>query len=454
MITILDCEKVELLKVFSVSWMENGVNANVLAYVPIGYIDAKERSVDVGFITPYRGDRVNPCTHLTVDGCVWAVDIATSDPGPNIFPYFYFHGVKMSYLGNFSLSHICDRGETDGHKNWTEYQFEARVIDNCTVYAKYVTETYSWSRYYKEYIHNTNGYTSFYTRASEKTSRWTCEQVSITGTSRTFYANSSWKSSAKSSYCWVPSAEGIIARLPSRTSKIDDLLDECISQTKFTDVNSLAYLKDAFEIGTMALSTIKAIKSLDNPKSWADLFLSVKYGWKMTIVDTLELSEALGRAAATAPRKYETYHASRLTDDWRESLSFRVDNSASPGTSLRQMINWGIWPTAKNLWDFVPFSFVVNWLTGLNGIMQAIDDNVILCHLPASNICHSWKFSGEIQATALNTNLCGTLSVRYYQRNVLKTLPWKKFKLDSINGLSGHGAELTAIVVQKYLGNK
>ena len=454
MITILDCEKVELLNVFATSWVENGVNAHVLAYVPTGLTNAKERSVDVGFITSYGGNRVNPCTHLTVDGRVWAVDIATSDPGPNIFPYFYFHGVKMSFLGDFSLSHTCERGETDGHRNWTDYQFEAKVIDNCTVYAKRITDTYSWSKTNKAYIHNTSGYTALYTRPNINIRKWDCEQVSINGTVKKFYVNSSWKPAAKSSHCWIPSADGIVAKLPKRESQLDSLLDECISQTKFVDVNSLAYLKDAAEIGSMALSTIRAIKSLDNPKSWADLFLSVKYGWKMTIADTLELSEALGRAAATAPRKYEKYHASCNENDWQEYLSFRVDNSASPGTSLRQLINWGIWPTAENLWDFVPFSFVVNWLTGVNGIMRAIDDNIILCHLPASDICHSWKYSGELQATALNTNLCGTLSVRYYQRNVLKTLPWKKFKLDSINGLSGHGAEITAIVAQKYLGNK
>lgn len=448
MITILDCEKVELLPTLMLSWIEHGSNATIRCAAVMTRVGERKRSVDAGFITSYGGNRVNPCTHLKVDGQVWAVDIPTKDPGPNIFPWAYFYGYLTSHVDDFELEHRQDRETSYKYPFWTDYTAYQHVIDENTVEAGYTCSTHRPTSNTGKYVHTFTSEHYTYTRRLNKPTYWDVMKIDEKGRVTKSTTRSSFKSH-KAAHAWVPMADGILNHLPERTSDIDSLLDSCIQQQKLVNVNSLAYLKDFAEIGSMAMSTVKAIKSLDNPKSWADLFLSVKYGWKMTLADTLELSKALGTAVGSAPRKHQRCRASREANGWQEYLSFDVDNSASPGTSLRQLINWGIWPTAENLWDFVPFSFVVNWLTGLNGIMQAIDDNLILCHLPVSHICHSFKYVGTISASSFSTNLLGTLRIQYYQRQILKSLPWKKFKLDSINGLSGHGAEATALIVQR-----
>lgn len=151
------------------------------------------------------------------------------------------------------------------------------------------------------------------------------------------------------------------------------------------DINSIAMCKDLIELKDFILSTIQLLRGKVTPKSIADLYLSTKYGWKLLISDLLEIHETLeveteklrtsthpwqrsrGRAHADQNpywHKYSAEYSVKLVYEDPESkfLSFLKDMMASD-----------FWPTTGNVWDMIPFSFVVDWFIPLGDKFELLD---------------------------------------------------------------------------------
>jgi hypothetical protein len=97
---------------------------------------------------------------------------------------------------------------------------------------------------------------------------------------------------------------------------------------------------------------------------------------------------------------------------------------ASPSGLLSAAIGadaLGILPKASNLWDLLPFTFVVNWFTGVGEAMRRAEYSLVLAGIPAYFV-HTYALTSPLSAdelASLGTSSAGTqpASLRLYYRD-------------------------------------
>jgi len=103
---------------------------------------------------------------------------------------------------------------------------------------------------------------------------------------------------------------------------------------------------------------------------------------------------------------------------------------AGPKALLRQILfadGFGILPKPSNLWDLIPFSFVVNWLTGVGANIRKAEYGAILAFVNVYYV-HSYLLESPLVADDLtpygvHSDMIDGLTMRWYRRYVSTYLP-------------------------------
>jgi hypothetical protein len=82
----------------------------------------------------------------------------------------------------------------------------------------------------------------------------------------------------------------------------------------------------------------------------------------------------------------------------------------------------GILPKVSNLWDLVPFSFAVNWFTGIGGSIRRAEYSVMLSALPAYYV-HTYTIespltSDELSLYGFSSSISDPAVLRLYYRDI------------------------------------
>jgi hypothetical protein len=104
------------------------------------------------------------------------------------------------------------------------------------------------------------------------------------------------------------------------------------------------------------------------------------------------------------------------------------DIPSEPIRSILGLNSLGILPTPQRLWDLVPLSFVVNWLTNLGPLMSALQNVVIGQVMTIEYGVHSYTVSSPvpdslIAAMGLKSTELVVPTYKWYQREVSPILP-------------------------------
>jgi hypothetical protein len=162
-----------------------------------------------------------------------------------------------------------------------------------------------------------------------------------------------------------------------------DLAYDCYSQIQLWNSNAIAYGKDLTMITAAAKDLVASVKSLllqkdaaGAAKHIADLFLSCRYGWYLSAVDTMSLLTADYDAAYPEGRckrsSMYTYFRRGYTIEARMSVYCRpYSDSISDLASLLQMFDVEL--TLENIWDLIPYSFVVDWVVNVGDTLSRLD---------------------------------------------------------------------------------
>lgn len=240
-----------------------------------------------------------------------------------------------------------------------------------------------------------------------------------------------------------------------------DLAADCYSQISLWDSNGLAYMKDLIGLGEFVKSTVSAVHSLIslNPKTLlkdlADVFLSFRYGWCLTAKDTVSLVtsdyDALypqGRCKRSSAYTYLTNEGMLATA--RMAVYCRpYSNSISELGSFLELMDLDL--TAENLWDLVPYSFVVDWFFNLGGIFERMDQWNKIDNFDIFLTGRSLKGTEVVDLNEIwgLHSVVGTCKLHYYKR----TYTTDVFKPSLISFRSGqkfdHWLESSALVVQR-----
>lgn len=203
------------------------------------------------------------------------------------------------------------------------------------------------------------------------------------------------------------------------------------------------------------------LSSLTKVSRFASVFLSYRYGLPLTISDmkdlmrrvhdlrdkAVDLPVSIVRSQSkTSVRPCGGILKAVSTKQWYKIYYRPIDNQVM--NVVRSLLDWDIYPTFQNLWDLVPFSFVVDWFIDVESLMNKMDANIYLPYLEVLSVTRTRKDECIVQPSDLGVSGSGELTITLYEREVGTTLDTPRLKLDQPKKFR-NWAELTAIIVQK-----
>lgn len=246
---------------------------------------------------------------------------------------------------------------------------------------------------------------------------------------------------------------------------------DCIMQADYFDLNMIAFLKDFKEFKDTLKSLRELLKGKVNLKNVASLHLVKKYVVETTARDIDDIiSKAPVIAAAlrshqnqVKPQRFHTrsnsnfeIHVGQLSGiyepdiDMHEStvctlhLSPRIE-TCPISRFLHELDKFDALPTLENLWDLVPYSFVVDWFIGYGDNLIAISADRKTRYYDLCSHIYSQKDVCTLTATG---QFSGTVRYENYKRFVSFSWPGFNFELNFSLPFT-HFIELGALAVQK-----
>lgn len=196
---------------------------------------------------------------------------------------------------------------------------------------------------------------------------------------------------------------------------ISDLVQDAADGARYTDMNTLSYVADLLNFKSTLtsiaasagkLATSKSVKAA--AKATANGYLATRYGTVLTYQETRDLFSTVKGLRSLAhtwhPRATRSmYHdKGSLSSDRAPDLVGFVDYTAhckivydEPQNALMRSIkaamDWDIWPTLQNCWDWIPYSFVLDWMVPVDNLLNNIDNLVYLQYLNVRGVVMSTK---------------------------------------------------------------
>lgn len=236
-----------------------------------------------------------------------------------------------------------------------------------------------------------------------------------------------------------------------------ELASDAYNSVPFFSSNGVAYGLDLLSLRRDALQTLELIQSFGTTgklaKQSANLFLSFYYGWRLLAADTQELFDAYEKAAhsrnflnrATSRRSWSAHGATYLA-----VLQCYYHRYARLSRVDQFILQNDLALTPENLWDLVPFSFVVDWFTGIGQVLEDLS-NYYTFMQAHEVVCtgRSIKATKRISASLLGPGLAGELTISYYNRDYVSHAIDPTFRFsNSVNPLD-HFIEGSALIVSK-----
>lgn len=246
--------------------------------------------------------------------------------------------------------------------------------------------------------------------------------------------------------------------------------DLCVTALKglhATEVSMLEYLQ-GLNIAADGLALLNSIRSLNfgsTLKEISDVYLSYSFGAPGAIKDTQNLVNDISKALTEVKRlsaysKYKGQARTSVMDiPWlgkratgEFSLTAYLNNYDDGIMKLMTDLNsWNLYPSASNLWNLVPLSFVIDWFVNVQENLERFDYTYWREYYSVHACILSSKFKTTTSWDPTTTpGLGGQVDISLYTRSVQRELPVPMVDLDLSLPTSVHqfitGA---ALVVQR-----
>lgn len=160
-----------------------------------------------------------------------------------------------------------------------------------------------------------------------------------------------------------------------------ELISKAITDAKVLTINSLAFLRDLSHLKELIVPLLKLKKKPLSAKAWASLWLTYEYGIRLLIQDIHEIVTKLPKSDVKFNLTHVRAMSQRtLTDDVGREVDVHyhckviLDPRIGPiVTVLDKLRRLDLVVSRENLWDFVPFSFVVDWFIPIGEILSHLD---------------------------------------------------------------------------------
>lgn len=219
-------------------------------------------------------------------------------------------------------------------------------------------------------------------------------------------------------------------------------------------VNGIAYVKDAIGMSSTVKKFAATLRSIPSKKvkAVASAWLAVHYGFKLMILDTKELYEELkdskhssfGLSNARSMRRvYDSKHA--VSVEYRYQIIYdRYRNLSDTLNGFLREVDFVL--NLRNVWDMVPFSFIVDWFTKVGDMFNSIDGYYnVRSYYTTAAAGQSIKATGPLFADSSVTDssaITFTMYKRAYKATVESPIPSNT----TVTPLS-HWVEAAALII-------
>lgn len=221
--------------------------------------------------------------------------------------------------------------------------------------------------------------------------------------------------------------------------------------------NGIAYAKDLLDLSTQAKRTLQSAKSIigktrGKMAAISSLFLSFYYGWSLTVRDSQELLQLAGDYSKTPARRTASrfYQEVGYTFQQFYSVYFYPHKKLTSDLGLF-MKYFDLDLDLGNIWDMIPFSFVVDWFVGIGDVAERcagyMDMNYIHEVIASSR---TTKLTRSLLPTQLGlpSSSAGNISLSKYERKFSPYAEEPSF-LPTVNPNFTHWVEAGALILSR-----
>lgn len=160
-------------------------------------------------------------------------------------------------------------------------------------------------------------------------------------------------------------------------------------------------------------SLLKALPKRGAKSLTSDAWLKYRYVYKTTLSDIEEMTRFIIQGLDHS--NTITLRGGMTTP--KGTCRVRINAKMKDLSQFAYLQKYGVAPDLYNIWDSIPFSFVVDWFTGIGDFAQQISDQQWAMNFDIVSCTTSWKWTDSIQTTL------GPVPFTHYQRFVTSTAP-------------------------------
>lgn len=240
-----------------------------------------------------------------------------------------------------------------------------------------------------------------------------------------------------------------------------------VNSMKVIDLQWLEFIRDSYHWKQL-IPPLKNLAQLKNPAMWGEIFLWFSYGVRPQTSDTLLI---INKAASLGDRplsvlakefaaRYVKYGTSYDTNQTFLGLPVSVKCNAKldlqtriqPETMLGQLLlvlqSVGLGIDARNLWELIPYSFVVDWFVNTSDMMKWIDSTSFPCWYDLNQAVTSEKKVVVLPVDRYFPGMAGSVTLTSYKRSVSSAIPVQPFEL-RFTDPSSHWLEASALLITR-----
>lgn len=209
------------------------------------------------------------------------------------------------------------------------------------------------------------------------------------------------------------------SRLTSGDSKA--ILD-AFQSMRLASFNGLAFTRDTSRLMRDTSRLVRDLRGAKkDPRKLASVWLSYRYGHRLYYQDCKKIGKAVTQSMKQRPLKFRGRHVESLElfpgTTTRVEYNFTLYVSASCLTDLsfvQAIRSLDFWPSAENLWDLLPYSFIADWFINISDVCRRYDAVGDILMFPIKGALQSVKIS--TRSVSNPSHGAGYADVTYYAR--------------------------------------
>lgn len=231
-------------------------------------------------------------------------------------------------------------------------------------------------------------------------------------------------------------------------SEFEELHYRAIQKIDTLKVNGLAYFKDLKNILTEFKNLFLLLKGDVTPKTVSSLYLNFKYGLPLTYQDTKSVVKCIKSIRRTGVSATDTISSKGFSIKCTSTIRYKPLDGRLEDT-YRVLRHLDLLASPENLWDLVPFSFVVDWFVGLDDFFKWADQIDHVSHLNIDAVYDSSTCCGTIPASVCQMGLIGSIEFKRFNRHCSTDASFPLIVPKVSPSLTSHWLEGIALIIQR-----